>query len=46
MVTEAQEQHIIDIVNEGKIKNQSLKDDLIDHLCCVTEIHMEKRGGL
>ncbi len=42
MISEAQEQQIIDEVEASKIKNQSLKEDLIDHLCCMTELQMEK----
>lgn len=42
MITENQEQQIIDAVETAKLKNQSLKDDLVDHLCCLTEIQMKK----
>ncbi|MDW3193394.1 MAG: hypothetical protein R8G66_13560 [Cytophagales bacterium] len=42
MITEDQEQVIIDDVESSKIRNQSLKEDLIDHLCCMTEIQMDK----
>lgn len=42
MISEEQEQVIIDQVEASKIKNQSLKEDLIDHLCCLTEIQMDK----
>ncbi len=42
MITEEQEQVIIDQVESSKISNQSLKEDLIDHLCCLTEIQMDK----
>lgn len=42
MITEEQEQVIIDEVEASNIKNQSLKEDLIDHLCCLTEIQMDK----
>lgn len=42
MISEAEEQRIIDEVESSKIRNQSLKEDLIDHLCCLTEIQMDK----
>ncbi len=42
MITEDQEQIIIDQVEASNIKNKSLKEDLIDHLCCLTEIQMDK----
>lgn len=42
MIGEEHEQLIIDAVEKSQIRNQSLKDDLIDHLCCMAEIHMEK----
>lgn len=42
MISESQEQLIIDEVESSKIKNQSLKEDLVDHLCCLTEIQMDK----
>lgn len=42
MITEDQEQVIIDEVESSKITNQSLKEDLVDHLCCMIDIQMEK----
>ena len=36
------EDRIIDEVNNSSIKNQALKDDLIDHFCCMVEIEMDK----
>ena len=42
MIGQQQEQAVIDYVNESKIKNEALKDDLIDHLCCLVEINMDK----
>lgn len=31
---------IQDYINESSIKIQSLKDDLLDHFCCATEMYM------
>lgn len=31
---------IINEINRSSIKNQNLKDDLIDHICCLVEIGM------
>ena len=42
MLTEAQEDRIIDEIGDSKIKNQVLKDDLIDHFCCQVEYEMSK----
>ncbi len=42
MIDEAHEAVIIEEVNRSAIRNQALKDDLIDHLCCLTEIHVSK----
>lgn len=40
MITEAYEDRIIEEVNASSIKSQELKDDLIDHFCCLVEIEM------
>ena len=42
MISAQQEQIIIDTVENSKIRNRSLKDDLIDHLCCLVEVHSKK----
>ena len=42
MLTEEQEQQIIEKVSSSKLKNRRLRDDLIDHLCCLTEINMDQ----
>jgi len=40
MITEAQENRIIEEINNSSIKSQLLKDDLVDHFCCLVEIQM------
>ena len=45
MISAHQEQIIIETVSNSKIRNQSLKDDLIDHLCCLVEVHTRKGVG-
>ena len=42
MMTDQEEEFIIDQVNESRISNQELKDDLVDHFCCVIEEEMSK----
>lgn len=42
MLTEAQEDQIIEAVHASRIKNRLLKEDLIDHLCCLTDMHINK----
>lgn len=42
MIAEEYEELIIEEVNKSSLKNQSLKDDLIDHFCCLVEIEMER----
>lgn len=42
MLNPENEDRIIEEVNNSKIKNQALKDDLIDHFCCLVEIEMSK----
>lgn len=42
MIAEEYEERIIEEVNGSSLKNQSLKDDLIDHFCCMVEIEMSK----
>ncbi|WP_420577424.1 hypothetical protein [Ekhidna sp.] len=36
------EDQIIEEVNQSAIKDQAMKDDLIDHFCCLVEIEMDK----
>ncbi len=33
---------IIEKINSSSIKNKALKDDLIDHICCLVEIEMRR----
>ncbi|MEQ9467615.1 MAG: hypothetical protein RLN88_09395 [Ekhidna sp.] len=42
MIAEEYEERIIREINSSKIKNQVLKDDLIDHFCCLVEIEMDR----
>ncbi|WP_424963446.1 hypothetical protein [Ekhidna sp.] len=42
MIDEEYEDRIIAEVESSSIKNQALKDDLIDHFCCLVEIEMER----
>lgn len=42
---EVEESRVIDKVTNSGIKNQRLKDDLIDHLCCIIELQMKKGIG-
>jgi hypothetical protein len=42
MITEEYEDRIIKEVNQSSINNEALKDDLIDHFCCLVEIEMDK----
>ncbi len=42
MIAEEYEERIIEEVNNSSIKSQILKDDLIDHFCCLVEIEMTK----
>jgi hypothetical protein len=42
MITEENENCIIAEINNSAITNQALKDDLIDHFCCLVEIDMSK----
>lgn len=43
-LTSDQEQRVIDIVDAQEFRMISLRDDLIDHLCCVVEYKM--KGGI
>ncbi|MEP0986617.1 hypothetical protein [Ekhidna sp.] len=42
MISEEYENRIIQEVDQSSIKSQALKDDLIDHFCCLVEIEMKK----
>ena len=42
MLTDQQVQHIRQRIEEGGITIQTLKEDLLDHLCCVVEIEIGK----
>ena len=45
MIAEEYEERIIEEVNKSTLKDQTLKDDLIDHFCCLVELEM-KKGAL
>lgn len=36
------EDRIIEEVNQSSVRDQAMKDDLIDHFCCLVEIEMER----
>lgn len=40
MISAEYEERIIQEINGSTIRNQALKDDLIDHFCCLVEIEM------
>ena len=42
MLSEAQEKIIIEEIEQSSVKSRELKDDLIDHFCCLVEIEMNK----
>lgn len=42
MIDAKYEERIIEEINNSSIKNQELKDDLIDHFCCLIEIEMTR----
>ncbi len=42
MITDEQVDYIEAQIKESKIKNKSLSDDLLDHMCCLVEINMKK----
>ena len=42
-LTEEQELVITQFVDDHKLKIQSLRDDIVDHLCCVVEVRV--KGG-
>lgn len=42
MLAEEYEDRIIAEVNTSAIQNQSMKDDLVDHYCCLVEIEMDR----
>ena len=42
LLNESQIERIADVVNKSKIASAELKEDLIDHLCCVAEDEMSK----
>ena len=46
MITSEQEQLVIDRVSSSKIRNQALKDDLIDHLVCLVEINLKDQPDM
>jgi hypothetical protein len=41
-LTAVQEEHIINMVNQHRLTINGLRDDLIDHLCCVVEKKMSE----
>ena len=42
MIDAEYEERIIEEIEGSSIKNQELKDDLIDHFCCLVEIEMDR----
>ncbi|WP_420316326.1 hypothetical protein [Ekhidna sp.] len=42
MIAEEYEDRIIQEIDQSSIKNQAMKDDLIDHFCCLVEIEMDR----
>lgn len=44
-LTEEQELVITQFVDDHKLKIQSLKDDIVDHLCCVIEARIKRGEG-
>ncbi|WP_436515387.1 hypothetical protein [Ekhidna sp. To15] len=42
MIAAEYEDRIIEEINKSSLKNRTLKDDLIDHFCCMVEIEMDK----
>ncbi len=42
MIAVEYEERIIEEIEGSSIKNQELKDDLIDHFCCLVEIEMDR----
>jgi len=44
-LTKEQEEAIHQLVYKQELKNTSLRDDIIDHLCCVVESELKKEGN-
>ena len=42
MITDEQVDYIEAQIKKSMIKNKSLSDDLLDHMCCLVEINMKK----
>lgn len=42
MIAEEYEAQIIEEIESSPIKDHTMKDDLVDHFCCLVEMHMEK----
>ncbi len=42
MISDVQVDFVTEEINKSKIRHQGLKDDLIDHFCCLIEIEMQK----
>ncbi len=45
MINDEQVELVIEEVNKSSLRNQQLKDDLIDHLSCLIEYEMKKGAG-
>ena len=41
-LTDEQERKIIELLDKDGLKMKSLRDDILDHLCCVVEIRIKK----
>ena len=42
MITDSHVEFVTEEINKSNIRHQGLKDDLIDHFCCLIEIEMQK----
>lgn len=46
MIEDKQIQQIIDEVEKSSIESEELKDDLVDHFCCLIETDIKKECRL
>ena len=42
MISDEQVDYIVREIEKGNVVNQILKDDLLDHMCCLVEIEMDR----
>lgn len=42
MISDEKVEFIAQQINASNIKSKELRDDLIDHFCCIVELHMQK----